>query len=131
MTKRKFWKTLLNAWTLIIILTLALDFFSRNLYNEASGITSTIYIAILGIYVADKEFERWTDKGRFISKYFGEIFIAIWTVLMIFFLIISLISQQEYHLTNAMVGTYISVLGIFAITQRSKNAYQQSDKIIS
>ena len=128
MTKKKFWKTLLNAWTLIIILTLMLDFFSQNLYNEASGITSTIYIAILGIYTADKEFERWTDKGRFISRYFGEIFIALWTLVIIFFLAVSLISRQEYHLTTAMVGTYISVLGIFAITQRSKNAYQQNNK---
>ena len=67
MKRRTFWKILLNLWTLIAVLTMVIDFFNKNLYNEANGIVSAIYIVILGIYTADKEFDRWTAKNHFIS----------------------------------------------------------------
>ena len=115
------WKILLNLWTIIVLTVILLDFFNLNQYNGTTGVVLAIYVAILGIYVADKEIDRWTRK--FYSKYFGEFFVVIWTILMII-LVIANILNPNYKLGTEITATYISVLGVYAITQKSKNIKQ-------
>lgn len=118
-----FWRLLLDLWTSVAVLVSALDFLAKNKYNSATVVVGAIYIALLGIYVADKEIERWTHK-TFASKFFGEIYIIIWTALTLLLLCIQLLSGSEFHLNSDMAAIYISVIGIFAITQKSKNIYK-------
>lgn len=123
---RIFWKVLLNAWTMFVFFITILDFFGQKDYTNAVGVASAIYIAILGIYAANKEFDRWTK--RFASKFIGEMYVWVWTVLMITLLIISLSGQPQYRISTEITATYISVLGIFAITQQSKKINKETKK---
>ncbi len=122
---RLFWKVLLNSWTIFVFIIVTLDFFNKTDYNNnAVGVASAIYIAILGIYAANKEFDRWTK--RFSSRFIGEMYVWVWTALMILFLAISLTGRPDCHISTEVTATYISVLGIFAITQQSKKINKES-----
>lgn len=77
-----------------------------------------IYLGILGIYAGEKEYTRW--KKKFESDHIGEIFVIIWTIAMIFFVITATLSRGMYRLPSEFAVVYTSVVGIFAITARSK-----------
>ena len=82
---------------------------------------SVIYIGVLGLYVTSKEYYRWKSKEKFESKYFGEIYVVIWTIIMLTFVMVAFISNGLMKIPGEFVTTYISALGIFAISQQSKN----------
>ena len=115
------WKILLNIWSIISLLIITLDFFNFNQYNSATSVVLVIYIAVLGIYATSKEIDRWTK--RFYSRYFGELFVVIWTILVITMLSISLLNTN-YQVSTEITAAYISILGIYAITKKSKNIKQ-------
>ena len=102
------------------------DFFRFGQYDAISEFFSAIYIVVLGIYASTKEFERW--HGRHFSRYLGEYFTIFWTALAIIFLAAIIFTNQTYHLPDNFLTVYISVLGIFALTQKSKNWYKQKNK---
>lgn len=115
-----FLKIILNLWTILVFLVATIDFFGQNKYHSSVGVVSAIYIAILGFYAANKEIDRWTEK--FSSKFLGEAYVGIWTALIVILIIIGL-TNESYHLSTEITTAYISVLGIFAITQKSKNIH--------
>ena len=112
-------KLILNLWTVIAICLFAADFFSGNKYNSSASVIGIIYLALLGIYAGEKEYIRW--KTRFVSRFSGEAFVAIWTVLMVTFAIAAPLSQGAFRLPAEFAVVYTSVIGVFAITQHSKN----------
>ncbi len=81
-----------------------------------------IYIGILTIYVNDKKFECWYHNHN--RKHPGEIFVIIWTVLIIFLALAAFITGRPYHLPAAVVSSYIAVLTLLAITRKSKQTYK-------
>jgi hypothetical protein len=115
-----FWKVLTNFWATITSIVFLTTFF--NIYDLSHILTSVsvTYITILSIFVGVKEFNRWHHKKDFLSRYTGEIFILSWTLLMVIFIFVSA-GNPEYKVYSQFTSTYLSVLGLFAISRKSKN----------
>ena len=122
---RYYIKWILNIWTVITIFILFLDFFSGGKYSSQSTSIGAIYVALLGIYVGQKEFIRW--KTNFMSEYIGEIFIGIWTAMMIIFVLVAPFSNNLFRVPTEFAIIYTSVIGIFALTQHSKYLKKHAD----
>jgi len=116
-------KVILNIWTFVTIILFSIDFFSGNMYDSATSVISVIYLALLGIYVGEKEFIRW--KTDFYSKFSGEVFVAVWTTVMVIFVIAAPLSQGFFRVPAEFAVVYTSVVGVFAISQHSKNLKKQ------
>jgi len=112
-------KLILNLWTAITICLFMLDFFSGNIYDSAAASVGVIYLAMLGIYVGEKEYIRW--KTKFASKFTGEVFVIIWTIVMAIFAIGAPLSLGAWKIPAEFAVVYTSVVGVFAISQHSKN----------
>jgi uncharacterized membrane protein len=118
----RFWKVLANVWTLVAMAFFMVDFFTYGRYDFLAGSLSAIYLAILGLFAGTKEYERW--HGHHFSRYLGEYFVIFWTALIVAFIAVTLLTQRPYRLPTEFITVYISVLGIFALTQKSKNWYK-------
>jgi hypothetical protein len=115
---RRILKTIVNVWTVVTMVLFVLDFFSGNTFDTAATSIGIIYIALLGIYVGDKEYSRW--KSKFVSKFLGELFIVFWTVIMVAMVIISALGQGHYIVPSEFALVYTAVIGVFAVSQHSK-----------
>lgn len=100
-----------------------IDFISGNKFDSSASVIGIIYLAILGIYVSEKEYIRW--RSKFISYFLGEGFIIAWTVIMVMFVIGAPLSFGRFRLPAEFAMVYTSVVGAYAISQHSKNLYQQ------
>lgn len=120
------WKLLANLWTFLTMILFLLEFFSNGKYSTVSTGLGIIYLTILGIFATIKEFERWQEDWQ--SKYLGEVFIIIWTVLLIFLISLAFIQPGVYKIPSELTAVYLSVLGIFAVTNRSKFLHQNKFK---
>lgn len=87
-------------------------------FNGSLGAVSVIYASILGIYVSSKEIARWRNKN-YTSNYYGEIYILLWTIVIVTMIIMSILNHN-FVLQSEFTATYITILGIFAISQKSK-----------
>ncbi|MBU1202738.1 hypothetical protein KKH39_01705 [Patescibacteria group bacterium] len=114
-----FWKGLTNFWGIITSLIFLLTFFK--IWDMSYLLTdiTIIYLSILSIFTGVKEYSRWKNKD-FFSRYNGEIFIVTWTILMLIFIVISAIDKR-YQLYSQFTATYLSILGVFAISLKSKS----------
>lgn len=115
------WRYLVNLWTVIIYITILADFFTRNHFSEFIGPICTIYVALLAVYTSQKEFERWHDEN--VGRHPGEIYIVVWTLIVVFLFVCEIIYRTSYKLPSEIFSTYIVVMGILAITRRSKTNY--------
>lgn len=97
------------------------DFLQGNNYQEILNAVATIYISILAIYVSNKEFERWYDRHE--ESHPGEIFVIMWSGLVICLLILDFIYDSHYAIPGSVVSAYIAVLTILVITRKSKELY--------
>ncbi|MCR4280511.1 MAG: hypothetical protein NUV82_03750 [Candidatus Komeilibacteria bacterium] len=112
------WKILANFWSLFTLVFFWLAFMNPGNFDNVLSSISIIYAAILALYVGTKEFSRWKNPG-FSSRYLGEVFVVIWTLVMMIFIIITAINPT-HSLPSEFAATYITVMGIFAISQKSK-----------
>lgn len=122
----RFWKILANVWTFVIMAFFIVDFLAFDKYDSAAGALSAIYISILGLYAGTKEYERW--HGHHFSRYLGEYFVIFWTALIVGFVAAIVASHNAYKLPPEFITVYISVLGIFALTQKSKRWYKNKNR---
>ncbi|MFA6322640.1 MAG: hypothetical protein WCX71_04155 [Candidatus Buchananbacteria bacterium] len=122
LTERISLKWLLNTWTIITIFLFMADFFSGNQFDSTASVIGLIYMALLGIYAGEKEYIRW--RSQFNSKFIGEAFVGIWTAVMIIFALTAPFSQGNFRVPAEFAVVYTSVVGVFAITQHSKNLHQ-------
>jgi len=115
-----FWKILSNFWGSVTAIFFLLTFF--NIYDLSHVLPdiTIIYLSILSIFAGVKEFNRWKNKA-FSSRYHGEIFVIAWTLLIIVFILVSAYDKTNYKMSTEFTATYLSVLGIFAISRKSKN----------
>lgn len=117
------WRAITNLWTFLTLAFIILDFFSYHQYSDSTSLISTIYITVLGIYASSKEFDRW--RHQYQSKsYLGELSAVLWTVVIVILLIISLVNKK-YLLNVETATTYVIVLGILIITNKSKSLYEK------
>lgn len=120
----RFWKALVNFWSVITAVVFLTTFFKvYDLSNILSSV-SIIYITILSIFTGIKEFSRWRSQKKFLSRYNGEIFIVAWTLIMVIFMFVAAI-YPEHKIYGQFTATYLSVLGIFGVSLKSKTLWKK------
>jgi len=117
-----FWKRLADFWALFTLTLFTLDFFTRHQFKASATAIAVIYVAILGTFAGQKEYFRW--KNKYISKFFGEGFVILWTAVLAILIVIAFINQS-YDLPDEMAIVYISVLTFFFVTWKSKTLKEQ------
>jgi hypothetical protein len=115
------WRNLVNVWTLVFYTFTILDFYFENHLKEFLIPISIIYVAILATYTTQKEFERWHDYN--IGRHPGEFYVYIWTGLIVGLFTLDFIYKDHYEVPDEVFTTYLVVLGILAITKKSKSKY--------
>jgi hypothetical protein len=115
------WRHLVNFWTLVMYIAVVADFFLKNALVEFLGPICAIYVALLAVYTTQKEFERWYDKN--IGKHPGEIYVIVWTAIIFILVVLEIIYHEVYTLPSEVFSTYLVVMGILAITRRSRANY--------
>ncbi|MCF7795185.1 hypothetical protein K9M50_02400 [Patescibacteria group bacterium] len=118
-----FWRQIINFWTIVFMIFIVYDFINNNQLIEIMGSLAAIYIGVLAIYVGNKEFERWYDIHR--SKHPGEIYVIIWTLLVFGIIVLDVVLQKEYKLPSGVVSSYLAVMTILVITNKSKSLYKR------
>jgi hypothetical protein len=121
---RSFWRYITNIWTILFIGLAMSDFLSLGKYHYLIAPFSVIYGAVLSIFVGTKEFDRWYDMHQG-KKHPGEIFVIMWSFLLLVMVSISWIYGGLYTIPSDLISVYIMVLTVFAITQSSKAVYQR------
>ena len=119
-THRRILKLILNFWTYLTMVIFCVDFFSGNRFDASASAVGVIYIALLGIYVGDKEYIRWRKNKPFSSLFLGETFVVVWTVVMAVFVVVAPISQGRFFVPSEFAVIYASIIGAFAISSHSK-----------
>ncbi len=117
---------LTNFWTLLLYGLIIADVFYTGALTDLLAPVTAIYLALLAAYTGDKEFERWSKLHR--GDKSGEIFIFVWSMLMLGLFIADIYFGPAYKIPEEVSSSYIAVLGIFAITRRSKIAYIETKK---
>ncbi|HKK54286.1 MAG TPA: hypothetical protein VJ926_02080 [Patescibacteria group bacterium] len=120
-----FWRQIINFWTIVFMIFIVYDFINNNQLNEIMGSLAAIYIGVLAIYVGNKEFERWYNVHR--SKHPGEFYVIVWTLLIFIIISLDVILQKEYKLPSSVVSSYLAVLTILVITNKSKSLYKRKE----
>ncbi len=119
-----FWRFLTNTWGVMTLLLFIFDFFSHHSYSNATSTSAVIYGIVLGLYVGSKEFQRWkSKKGQFRSIHFGEIYPIVWSAVMILFVLVTAFSKNSFQIPGEFPATYITILGIYIISQQSKSFF--------
>ncbi len=118
-----FWQYLANFWSVMFFLLIIWDFINDNFITEALEVFGFIYIGVLAVYVGNKEFERWYDRHK--AQHPGELFVIAWTALILIIVGLQLILQKNYELPSSVISSYIAVLTILAVTEKSKSLHQK------
>ncbi len=121
-----FWKYLTNFWTIAYFVFVVIDFFLDNAWLQYLDILGFIYIGTLAIYVGNKEFERWYRRHQ--EKHPGETFVIVWTALIFILLLAGIITKKSYHVPSVVISSYVAVLTILAITEKSKSLFRSREK---
>lgn len=124
--EKKFWRFFSSFWGMLYFIVAIINFFGEGPYEYILGPLGTVYIASLGIFVGGKEFDRWHDKHP--GKRRGEMFVVAFSLLMLIFFIFSFVTNGGYKITPDITATYIAVLSVFVIGQKSKELYGTRNK---
>lgn len=117
----RIWRYLTDFWSLAIFALLIIDCNYQNSYDFLIGPFAAIYIGVLALYASTKEFNRWHKLHA--GRHPGEIYIIVWSLFVFSLGVLDILLKGKYHLPSEIIATYITVLGVFAITQKSKNLY--------
>ncbi len=122
------WRRATNFWSIIFFFLIIADYITENAFDKDGLIllVSVFYTAFLAIYSAEKEFKRWHDNNQ--TMHPGELYVIVWTILVITLLVINIYLKKEYELPAEVRATYVVVIGILAITQESKLLYKNKKK---
>ena len=122
----KYLRFLVNFWTAVTFGAIIFDALRPLALSVLIGPVLAIYTGALVLYSAEKEFERW--KFYFIGRHPGEIYVALWTVLVFGLLVWSFLTSDGYKIEPEVISTYIVVLGVLAITKKSKSMFREIKK---
>ncbi len=123
---KSYWYYLVSFWTFVCLGAIVLDFLYRGQFSRWLPTLLVVYISVLTLYAGIKEFERWYDV--YDGRHPGEVFVFLWTVVVAGVVIANLVLKRDYKLPEEVISTYIAVLGIMAITQKSKRLYKKRHK---
>ncbi|MBT7228458.1 hypothetical protein HN859_03010 [Candidatus Parcubacteria bacterium] len=123
-SEMKIWRFLANFWGLFTAIFFVLNFLKIFDLDQALKTLAVIYISVLSIFTGIKEYNRWVAK-KFLSRHNGEIFIILWTTLMVGFILFNAYDPDRYNISGEFTATYLSILGVFAISLKSKNLKQR------
>jgi len=118
-------KILVNLLGIILIIIFIIDLFGGKMGFIMNPV-ATLYISLLSIYASNKEFNRWKEKYK--SKYSGELFVYVWTIIIFASILISLFSKGKFIIADSIITTYIAIITIFAITKQSKKLFEEENK---
>jgi small-conductance mechanosensitive channel len=121
--KSLLWRWMTNIWTIITFAVILEDFRTFGGLSNLLGPVLAIYVAILAIFSAEKEFERWQWYNK--SRHLGEIYVVAWTLLIFILLAGAYLNGTGYKISSEIFSTYIVVLGILAITRKSKQIFKE------
>jgi uncharacterized membrane protein YhaH (DUF805 family) len=119
----RIWRFLCGLWTIVFMVFVLVDFFSFHRYEALATPLAALYAGVLTLYVGTKEFDRWYDRHD--SSHPGEFFVVGWTILMFILFGFTMLNGAAYVLSPEVVATYIMVLTIFALTQKSKQLHRE------
>ena len=111
-----------NFWGMFYIAFIVMNFFLQNQFDFLVGPFSALYVGTLTIYVGSKEFDRWYSHHE--SRRRGELFVVVFTVVMAALLAGALLLGPGYRVPSDIVATYIGVLSLFVLTQKSKRFHE-------
>ena len=117
--KDVFWRYITNLWCLISYTAIIYDFIYNHALGDLLPSILVIYVALLTIFVGAKEFERWYETHQ--SRHPGELFVIGWTIVIVGIVIAKVVLHKNYSIPGEVMATYIAVLSIMAITQKSKS----------
>ncbi len=115
-----------NLWTFVLFVAIVVDYVKQNEWEFALGPIAAIYVGVLVVYSAEKEFERWAEY--YDGRHPGEIYVFCWTVLISLLIISSFFINTHYKIPSEIVSTYIAVIGIMAFTRKSKSFFSKKHK---
>lgn len=117
---KSFWRYLANFWTLLFYGLIISDFVYKNSLHKFIEPVSAIYLAVLAVYTTKKEFERWHNYNLGIHP--GEMYVIVWTILIVTLFLLDAV-YTNYSIPSEVFTSYLVVVGILAITKRSKRKY--------
>ncbi len=120
----KIWRVLTNVWTYVFLMFICANFFLHNRFEGLISPMSLVYIGILGLYVGTKEFDRWYDMYAG-DRHPGELFVIAWTIIIFVLMGLTVLLGEGYEVPSEVVATYIMVLSVFALTQKSKALHKR------
>lgn len=109
---------------------LIFDFIFEGKFSYLVAAFSVIYASILSVFAGTKEFRRWQNAYQS-KNHPGEIFVFVWTLVLVFLLLAPWIFKKNYQISSEVVSVYIMVLTIFALTQGSKKIYSRQKNTLS
>ena len=119
------WRRATNLWSIIFFIVIIADFVGENALDKNGTIlfVAVVYTAFLAVYSAEKEFKRWRHYSQ--KMHPGELYVIIWTLLIIGLLFSTFYLHREYEIPAEVRATYIVVISILAITKESKALYKK------
>jgi len=122
------WRTIVNLWSVVFFTAIIYDFFTENslAHEDVILAISAIYCAALAIYSAEKEFRRWHHMHASIHP--GEVYVILWTILMVFIIAGNIAFMPGYHIPAEVSASYVAAITILALTRESKNYYKRRHK---
>lgn len=115
------WRYLTNFWTILSFFVIFENFRRAGALSHLLGPVLSIYVAILAIFSAEKEFERWNWREK--KRHLGEMYVWAWSILIVSMVLYIFITRSNYRIESEIFSTYIIVLGILAITRKSKQLF--------
>ena len=121
------WRWLTNFWTIVSFAIILENFRLSGELGHILGPVLAIYVAVLAIFSTEKEFERWHWYNK--SRHLGEIYVVVWSLLVVGLIILTYATGSSYKIESEIFSTYIVVLGILAITRKSKQIFIELKKL--
>lgn len=121
------WRLVADFWTLFAFAVIIEDFRRGGGLHNLIDPVMAIYIVVLAIFSAEKEFERWYTFNM--GRHIGEIYVFIWTLLIAGIFITSYVTHSHYEMPEEVFSTYLVVLGILAVTRKSKEFFRHHKKV--
>ena len=122
----KLWRLVTDFWTIIFLVFIVVNFATANRYEYLVGPFAALYIGVLTLYIGTKEFDRWHETH--VGRHPGEIFVFAWSVVIFGILVASIFLGNMYRIPSEIIASYIAVLSIFALTQKSKHIFEEKGK---
>ena len=116
------WRVVSDFWTIFAFAVIVEDYRQNGGLEYLVGPVMAIYVVVLAIFSAEKEFERWYMYN--VGRHVGEIYVFAWTALIAGLFITTYLTHSDYKMSPEIFSTYIVVLGILAVTRKSKEIFK-------